>query len=639
MKRSAAAVIGVVLLVVGLCACTGSDTDEPRLGPDQRAARAYLSAYGAANAARAAALTTDPVAAKAALAASLAGLGDGAHARFTVGEANRRSGAASTGAAARSTVAYTATWTLPGATSTWRYRGTLPMRKGADGWQVRWVPSDVHPELSPGQHLAAVHTQPPRAALQDSSGTPLFSKQPVVVVGINPANVTDLTKLAHTLASVLQVSAAEIISSVRAAPVHQFVPVITLRRPAYEKVRSKIHDLPGTQFQTGTELLGPTSRFAQPLLGRVGPATKQIIDESHGRVVAGDRAGLSGLQRAFNDRLAGTDGLSVVAVDRDGTTTTKIAEVSAPKPGTPVRLTLDRPTQAAAEAAVSKVGVPAAIVVTEPSSGKILAVANTAAANGDIALTGQYPPGSTFKIVTYTAAFTNDADLTPATRADCPGSIVVNGQTIHNEDSFEKGTISLAAAFAYSCNTTAVHLGLELPHGALRQAARSLGLGATWQLPVDAFSGSLPEPSGPSARNEKAADSYGQGKVLVSPLLMAEIAGAAATGRPVPPSLVAGKQPAPGPTQPARVTGYMNTLMRDVVTMPGATGRALKSVPGAVRGKTGTAEFGTRTPPRSHSWFAGTRGDLAFAVFVYGGGDSGPGAVSLARTLLTDLPR
>jgi cell division protein FtsI/penicillin-binding protein 2 len=119
---------------------------------------------------------------------------------------------------------------------------------------------------------------------------------------------------------------------------------------------------------------------------------------------------------------------------------------------------------------------------------------------------------------------------------------------------------------------------------------------------------------------------------------MAEIAGAASTGRPVAPSLIVGQQATPGDTQPATVTAYLNAIMRDVVAQPGATARDLAGLPGPVEGKTGTAEFGTANPPESHAWFAGTRGDLAFSVFVYGGGNSSSGSVPIVKTLLSNLP-
>ncbi|MCW2542133.1 MAG: pbpA [Frankiales bacterium] len=127
--------------------------------------------------------------------------------------------------------------------------------------------------------------------------------------------------------------------------------------------------------------------------------------------------------------------------------------------------------------------------------------------------------------------------------------------------------------------------------------------------------------------------------MLVSPLLMASIAGAAAHGRLVAPSLVAGQQAAPGPAYPAALTAKMNSIMRATVAQDGATGRALADLPGNVEGKTGTAEFGTDVPPKSHSWFAGSRGDLAFAVFVYGGENSGTGAVPIAHSFLAAVPQ
>lgn len=627
-RRNRFAVVTVCAgLVAGMLA--GCSSGSSGLDAQQRAAQTYLQAFGSGDAAKAAAATSDPTAAGTALTASLAGLGAGARAKFDIG---------SFGSAAKS-VAYTARWALPGVPQPWTYRGSLPVQQSQGKWHVTWATSDIHPRLAAGEHLDAGRTQPTRAALEDSAGAPLFTEQPVVTVGVNPAWVKDLTRLAHALAAALHISAADIVASVQAAPRDQFVPVITLRKAAYDEVRDRIHDLEGTQFQSATELLGPTPTFAQPLLGRVGPATKDLVDASKGTIAAGDQTGLSGLQLAFNKQLSGTAGESVYAVDGSGAHRTLLATVAKPAPGTPVRLTLDRSVQQAADSALAGVTAPATIVVTQPSSGKILAVASTsaAAAQGDIALTGQYPPGSTFKIVTYTAAFANDAKLAPATKKACPATMVVNGQTVRNENDFDLGTVPLSSAFAFSCNTTAAQLGLDLPAGALVDAAKSLGLGANWSLPVDAFSGSLPEPSGPSERNMRAADAYGQGQVLVSPLLMAVIAGAAATGRTVAPSLQEGRQARPGAARPARITAYLNELMRDVVTVPGATGRDLAGLPGAVEGKTGTAEFGTAKPAKTHSWFAGVRGDVAFSVFIYGGGSSTTGAVPVARTFLTAL--
>jgi len=625
--RALAAVLALLLATGSVAGCSHSKKPPA----EQLAAQSYLDALGAADSATAAQRTTDPAAAAATITRSLAGLGDGTKGSLRVTSlADRRPDSA--------TANYDASWQLPGLATPWRYTGTLPVVKQGGTWRVSWGPGDLHPQLADGAHLTLKRTQPARAALTDAAGRPLFTPTPVVTVGINPAAVKDLPGLAARLAAVpaLQTSAAEITSAVKAAGKDQFVPVITLRKTAYEQVKPQIYSLPGTQFQTDTRLLPPSASFARPLLGSVGPATAEIVEASHGQVEAGDTVGLSGLQQALDSQLRGTPGVEVyAATDTDNTLGAKLGTVTAPVAGKPVRLTLDSTVQTAAESTLADVTLPASVVVVQPSTGKVLAVANSASAPGDIALTGQYPAGSTFKIATYAAALKQDPQLTANSQVDCPATVTVDGRTFENENRFSHGMIPLSAAFGYSCNTTAISFGTRLPASALADAAAGLGLGADWTLPVPAFSGSLPASA---TGTEQAAESIGQGKVLVSPLLMASMAGAAATGRPVAPSLVVGSQADPGPALDSRVTSTLNALMRATVEMPGATGYpGLHDLPGDLRGKTGTAEFGTDVPPKSHSWFAGVRGDLAVAVFVYGGENSGTGAVPLVRQFFTAL--
>jgi cell division protein FtsI/penicillin-binding protein 2 len=80
----------------------------------------------------------------------------------------------------------------------------------------------------------------------------------------------------------------------------------------------------------------------------------------------------------------------------------------------------------------------------------------------------------------------------------------------------------------------------------------------------------------------------------------------------------------------------MHALLSATVALPGGTAHALAGL-GDVDGKTGTAEYGTANPPRSHAWFAGVQGDLAFAVFLYDGATDGGSAVPVARDFLTQL--
>jgi cell division protein FtsI/penicillin-binding protein 2 len=135
---------------------------------------------------------------------------------------------------------------------------------------------------------------------------------------------------------------------------------------------------------------------------------------------------------------------------------------------------------------------------------------------------------------------------------------------------------------------------------------------------------------------ERAAASIGQGRVLASPAAMAQVAATFAGGSWTAPRLV--REPAPDPVDPppavdADHAATVRELMRAVVTDGSAA--ALADVPGApVHAKTGTAEYGTDVPPRTHAWVIGFQGDVAFAVLVEDGGSGSGTAVPVAETFL-----
>src|SRR5262249_4958410 len=198
--------------------------------------------------------------------------------------------------------------------------------------------------------------------------------------------------------------------------------------------------------------------------------------------------------------------------------------------------------------------------------------------------------------------------------------VTLGGRVVHNEDSFSLGSVALADAFAHSCNTTFAALAERLPAGALVGTAAKYGIGAGWRLPVPSFSGSVPPPAGTV---ELAADAIGQGRVLVSPLAMALVPaglprGSAGTPAPLRGPPAPGAGPRPRPRAPPRAPGPPGRPSAGRV-VPAGTASLLRDLPGEVAGKTGTAEYGTATPPRSHAWFVGYRGDLAFTVFVEDG--------------------
>jgi cell division protein FtsI/penicillin-binding protein 2 len=621
--------LSLLITVPVLAGCSGSAEDDVRA-----AAQGFLDDWAAGDTAAAARATDDPDAATALLEQTAADLPDAALdpelKKVTVEDGS-------------ATVTWTATWDLAAAPE-WSYDASLDLEQVDDTWRVVAAPTLVHPELGEGQHLQLTRSLPERAPITDTAGAPLFTPTEVVNVGVDRAQVTDLTALAAALSAATGVAAEDIVADVQAAPEGQFVPVITLRRPDFEKIRAQVFDLPGAVFPTATRLLAPSARFAEALLGRVGAATAEVIEESQDggdpRYADGDQLGLSGLQRAFQEQLTGTPGFTVSVISTDeaiGDEGVEIATV-APEPGTPLQTPLVPAIQNAADAAAAGQTLPTHIVVVRPGTGEILAVSSNEPADAGNALAGQFPPGSAMKTITATALLAAGT-VTPDTPVACPGTTTVEGREFENQNQFDLGTVPFTEALAQSCNTTFIQQALELPDGALAEAAASYGVGTDWQLPVDIFSGTVPSDS---TGTTKAANAIGQGQVLVSPAQLALVAAGIASGTPAAPVEVVGADPSgAAPAGPGQaVLDALRPMMRQVVLSGTATALADR---GEVYGKTGTAEFGSNTPPDAHGWFMGYRlggaagvGDVAFAVLVEGGQSSSV-AVGVADAFLGGL--
>ncbi|MEU4445400.1 penicillin-binding transpeptidase domain-containing protein [Actinosynnema sp. NPDC050801] len=328
--------------------------------------------------------------------------------------------------------------------------------------------------------------------------------------------------------------------------------------------------------------------------------------------------------------LGGTPGWQVAIVDPNGAPVAVVQEQKAQGART-TTVTLDPRTQAAAQAAVDQVGEAAMLVAIQPSTGEILAVAQNQTAGRDpLALYGRYEPGSTFKVVTATAALTGGL-ATADTPVPCPGKATIGTRQITNEDSFELGTVPLRRAFAASCNTSFGQLAASLPATALPEAAAYFGLASDFTVAgITTNTGKIPPADSVPARVEAG---IGQGQMQATPFGMALVAATVANGRTPVPQLIR-EIPTEGPQPTALPGGVVNALrsmMGEVVT--GGTARELARY-GAVRGKTGTAQFGDGS--RAHGWFIGYRGDLAFSVLVVNGGSSKV-AVAATGTFLGGL--
>jgi cell division protein FtsI/penicillin-binding protein 2 len=533
---------------------------------------------------------------------------------------------------ARATVDLDVAWTLPGDRS-WTYDVSAPLVLEDDGWSVPWTEEIVHPDLVEGGRLTERRTTPPRAEVVAADGTPLVTDRGVVDVGVQPSRIEELDDTTTALREVLELQLDGLEDRIEAAGEDQFVAVVTLRDDAYDEVAADLQPVPGTVFRRDEVPLAPTAAFARATLGQAGPVTAEMVEDEPDRFVPGDVAGLSGLQRAYDEQLAGQPGLEVVAqpapVEEGEQPETEPVTVftAEPEPGEAVTVTLDERVQRAADSTLEdRTEFPTALVAISVETGEVLAVANGPGNGGaDLAMTGRYAPGSTFKVVTTAALL--EGGLAPDDPVGCPATTTVDGRSFTNAEDSELGEVTFRQVFAESCNTGFVDLAADLAPTALRDAAAQFGLGTEPQVGVAAYGGEVPETE---PGTDQAATAIGQGRILASPFAMAEVAATAARGARLPASLVLeGGQPSDAEADPLpdAVATTLPELMRDVVT--DGSGSALADVPGGpVIGKTGTAEYGDEQPPRTHAWFLGAQGDLAFAVLVAETEDSFGGQVA-----------
>ena len=277
--------------------------------------------------------------------------------------------------------------------------------------------------------------------------------------------------------------------------------------------------------------------------------------------------------------------------------------------------------------ALANTGHPSALVAIDARTGAVLAASSTPAGYPR-ALLGRYPPGSTFKMVTLTAALMSGRTL--ATPTSCTSTVTVNGFTLRNAGGESFGSIPLLQAFAVSCNTSFVNLAESLPAGTLAEAASLLGCNTGHApLPVPSYGCSYPAGATGTAY---AASAIGQGTVLTSPLAIAAITAAADSGTWHQPHLTPGASPVSHPL-PAAVAKGLREAMRAVVTSGTATSANLPGTP--VFGKTGTAEHGTGKNQPTNAWFAAFSGNVAVAVLVEDAGFGATSAVPVATSFLT----
>lgn len=339
--------------------------------------------------------------------------------------------------------------------------------------------------------------------------------------------------------------------------------------------------------------------------------------------------GQSGLEEVFEERLRGRPGGQLVAAGR-------VLARARPRRAAPVRTTIDTRLQEAA--IVGLAGRLGGIAALDPRTGEVRALAG-------IAFSAPQPPGSTFKIVTATAALERGL-VTPRTEFPVESHAVIDGVELENANGELCGG-SFRDSFAESCNSVFAPLGVELGAEALVETAERFGWNARATIPGELPS-TLPIAADIDTPLEVGSTAIGQFQSLATPLQMASVAQTIAMrGVRYPPTLRANGRPRGTRVTSTRVARTVGSLMVDVVDYGTGTAAAVPGV--KVAGKTGTAELGdTRDPEtgetlppdptNTDAWFTAyapaRRPRIAVAVMLVRAGSGGATAAPAARVVL-----
>ena len=552
----------------------------------------FAEALSRGDADAAADLTSDPTAASATLGELFASLGSDVTFRPDRVHAVDSEGGFALGA----------TWTFgPDDAHEWTY--TTDGEATADGqeWKIRWDPAVVAPGLDAGPLAYSTLVPQPAARVLDRTGAELLTQHVVTLVDV--ASDADVAAVAALLNPIAPTITAESLAADVGAAAGAPVTAVTLREEDLTPIEAALTALPGVTLRPQLRLLATDRALTSPTLSGLADLWQQRTDAAAGWAVTAQTS-------AGPQRVGGQDA----------------------EPVGDIASTLDIGMQRAAEDALAPLGTPAALVAIQPSTGNLLAVGQNAPADaqGPIALTGLYPPGSTFKTVTVSAAL-QAGQVTPDTIVNCPGTENIEGRQIPNDDEFELGQVPLHTAFARSCNTTMGRLAVNLPPDALTDAAAQLGLGIDYVAPgMTTVTGSVPVADSSALRVEEG---IGQGQVTASPFGMALVAATLAHGSVPAPAIVEGQPGVADRTPeplPATIDDQVQAMMRETIT--DGTASQLQDIPGLL-GKTGTAEY--IDDQHAHGWFVGIAGDLALAVFVSDAGSSVPAVDAAGRFLRT----
>ncbi len=537
---------------------------------------------------------------------------------------------------------------------------------------LRWP---LYHGLSEKNHIRLISFEGMRGAIYDRNGLPIVENRLSFDVVIIPQEVENTDKTYGRLANFLGISQGRIESIVKKNYFAPFAPIVVASDVnkdtafALEEIKQ---ELPGVLIQSQALRWYIYGERTSHLIGYLSLINREELDRlrDYGYSMR-DLVGRSGVERLYDGYLRGKSGGMQVEVDASGRLV-KVLGNKNPAKGRDITLTVDAKLQAYTADCLA--GLKGAVIVVDPKNGDILALAsspmfdsnifidpnNNDAAAGLVragsrpllnrAINGQYPPGSTFKLIVAAAAL-ETKKITPHTTFVCDGKFELGNTEFDCWKEGGHGPQDLEQAIIHSCNVYFYNTGRKLGPDIIAEYAQRFGLGKPTGIDLIGESGGL-VPSPAWKRSKRNANWYegetvnfaiGQGHLLVTPLQMAEAVSVFAGGGSVPRFHLIKKignsevsAPKPRPVNISKKTlDMIKSAMRQVVDSDEGTGQRARVEGVSVAAKTGTAQNPQGEP---HAWFVGyapaDKPKVALVVLIEHGGHGGYAAADIAKKVI-----
>jgi cell division protein FtsI (penicillin-binding protein 3) len=456
------------------------------------------------------------------------------------------------------------------------------------------------------QQQRSISVSPKRGVIYDRHGNELAMSVQVDSAFAVPTEIPDLPNTISLISRITGADARMMLADCRARKTFCWVA----RKGDAETIeRIRSLNLQGIHFQKESKRFYPKRELAAQVLGYVGT----------------DDEGLSGIEREYNDQLQGKPGKMLISVDARKKWFGRIEKE--PEPGQNVVLTVDEKIQYIAERELEQAmkdthAIAGTVVVENPHTGEILALANRPTFNPNVkreirnealknrAVSDVYEPGSTFKLVTISAAV-DQGIARPDELIDCQmGSIVLFGKRIHDWHSW--GVMSVSDVLAHSSDVGAIKIALRMGEERMYKYIRTFGFGEQTGIELPGETRGLAKPLSRWSKISIGAIAMGQ-EIGITPVqLVGVISSMANDGVYVAPRIVAAtaepqSTPRPVAFHPvnehrvisALTAAEMRQMMQGVVLR--GTGRKAALEGYTAGGKTGTAQkFDPVTHKYSH---------------------------------------